>query len=285
MKADLHFHPSVFAKGDKPHLSERKIPTLFNIEDMMVEKDIDILTITSCSSKDNIDPRWENHRYDKEIHPIYQPKDLSEFYVIRFSQNHRDKKSGKMESLKLILHGQEFKTSRGDINVIGALERIPVEKSEGNLFWLLDAARDRGNEVIVTIPHPGRGLQLTSNELVELYEQGKIDALESYDSLDTIRGNKRSLQISLSTQLPGISVSDGHRLTDLGRSYIDVDLSFDYHFSNPNESFIQQYISFIKGFKEKIRSGNFESIRNPSPFSSRVLYMTKMVNAKLCPSL
>ena len=269
MKADLHFHPSFFSRGDKPHFTEFKTPSLEEILNAMGQKGMEILTITSCSTVSHIDTRW--NKYAKEADNL----------GVEFSENSSENENGLFfedydrHSLYL-LHGQEFKTDKGDINVIGAESRVPIENSNGNFYWMLSAAKDSGHNVIITIPHPSRGLKIDPTELEKLYREGKIDALESYDSLDTSYGNKVSSQINQTTGIPGIAVSDGHRIKDMGKSRIFIrDIRSKEQLT---------YENLTKQLKDKIRTRDFITTRDPSPLTSRILYLARLGNAILLPN-
>lgn len=279
MNADLHFHPSFFSRGDKPHITERETPSLADILRNMDKKVSDILTITSCSTASHIDRRWSE--YTREVHDLDQTVLNGE----EFGENFCDNSNGMFFNRKrgypattiplYLLHGQEFKTDKGDINVIGAESRVPIENSNGDFYWMLDASRNSGQNVLITIPHPARGLKIDADELKKLYEEGKIDALEMYDSMDTASGNRKSMELTKSTNIPGIAVSDGHRLKDMRRARIFIE--------DPSHK-ISTYEELTRYIKNSVKSrSNYISLVDQSPITSRILYISRLANAVLFP--
>lgn len=259
MNADLHFHPSFFGYGDKPHITEREYPTIEQIVKTAFKKGIDVLAITSCSTYEHIDRRWENY-----MQSFGKDKNVQNIKV--------DNLSNSDKSFLYIFHGQEFKTEKADLNVLFAEKRIPVEKSNGNFCYLLDAARDSGDNVVITLPHPARENKLTPEEIRFIYDKNMIHALESYDALNTKKNNEEARVLSINLKIPGIAVSDGHRLEDLGNAYTNFFIKPENELDIPFE------------IKKIIEHKNFERIEHPSPLSSKILYLSKLINAKFFPN-
>ncbi len=262
MKADLHFHPSFFSYGDKPHITEWNYPTLNKIILNAYEKEIDVLTITSCSSKNSIDKRWDN--YMKDLMGYDNIKNYARFDCY-FDNKPR---------FIYFFHGQEFKTDKGDLNILFAEQRVPIEKSNGKFEYVVDSARDSGENVLIGINQVGKS-KLRKEEIKGLYDTGKIDFIESYNSMDLKKNNDCAGLIAKETGIPGIVVSDGHRLEDLGKSYIKFS----------SESNIKSPKNLGKLVKEKIRKNDFFNVENPLPLSSKILYMSRLINARFFPNL
>lgn len=263
MNADLHFHPSFFSYGDKNHLTERNYPNLEQICKTAFKKGIDVLTITSCSSRDHIDRRWYNYMNDL--------KDYNRIKSTRISENcARFECDFDVEPHTIyIYHGQEFKTYQGDLNVIFAEKRISIEKCGGNFYELINMAKDSGENVLVTIPNPSRLDQSTIINSKFWYNFQKIDAFESYDSLDFSSNNNKSSYLSDNLKIPGIAVSDGHRLKDLGKSYISFECKE------------QDGLELPRIIKERIKNNQFTKIEKSSSNISRLLYGLRLTEAIL----
>ncbi len=257
--ADLHFHPSFFSRGDKGHITEWGTPSLVKIVDRARREGLRILAITSCSSKDHTDKRW-NAYYD-EIGSVPGAKAFGSMAI-------------KVEGDKplYIVHGQQIKTNEGDVNILFANERIPVENSGGNFEYVLNAARDLGDNTLITIPHPSRSPAL----MVKLKESShSVDAIESFSGLDSARSNARSEAIAEEYGLPGIAVSDGHRLPDMARGYVGF-------YSGINT---KDYDELGKTLKRLVREKNFSNIKTPCSMLSKGLFLARLANAVLCPGI
>lgn len=256
MKADLHFHPSFFSRGDKPHFTERKTPSLDEIIATMYQRELELITITSCSTSGHIDKRWDAYlnNLDKKNLNVTQLSNQGLFLKNNSNQIY-------------LIHGQELQTNKGDINVLFAEKRVPIEKSKGDIFYILDAAKDQGENVLIGINQVSK-CSLTPNEIRELYEKGKIDFLESYNSFDFPKNNKHAENLSQNLGIPGIAVSDGHRLKDLGEAYIK--------FNSDKLTSQDNYNDLGKEIKELIKTNNFTKHIGSCSNFSRFLYLAKM---------
>ena len=266
MKADLHFHPSFFSRGDKPHITELRTPSLDEIEQKAFDSDIDVLAITSCSWPKHIDKRWNEYLKEAEAKSPTYREILSDQAILSTREDSR--------KMVYIIHGQELQTNKGDINVLFADQRVPIEKTSGKLEEVISAARDSGNNVLIGI-NQVRKCKLSPQELKELHQYGEIDFLESYNSLDINLNNGYAKKTSKKTEIPGIAVSDGHRLSDMGRAYIQTNSLIP----------ILSYKGLARFMKEKINSKKFKNVEESSSLSSRFLYAARLANAVLCPRL
>ena len=258
MKADLHFHPGFFGRGEKSHVTERTTPSLEDIEKKAFDLGLSLLTITSCSSKNWIDRRWE--AYMNEIEESAESRILSP-QAVRFSP------------LLYIIHGQELKTDRGDVNVLFAEKKVPIE-SDGNFYRVIDAAKDCGENVLI-------GLNQLSNctifpsELIKLYEKRKIDFIESWNSMDSKKNNLEAQAIENLSRIPGIAVSDGHRLRDMGKAYTSI--NGEVH---PG----MNYSDLAKFVNEKIITKDYQSVKGKTSLIGKGLYLARLGNAILLPN-
>jgi len=256
MILDLHFHPSFFW-GKKFHITEPfGIPSLDKIVYKASEKKIYILAITSCSDAFYRDKRWEN--YTRE----FGNGDQFLFYSTTRERND-----------VALCHGQEFKTDGPDVNVLFAEKIIPIKASSKihdkvDFEYLLNSARDSGKNVIIAIPaksfwtREDRRNDLNEGKLRELYEKGKFDCLESYDAMAPWIINKQSTKIASNWDIPGIAVSDGHRLEDLGKSYIEI-------FDSDN----------LSDIANKIKEGEFIRHEYPLSLTSKGLYTMRLASS------
>lgn len=95
----------------------------------MEKKDLDLITVTSCSNAEYRDMRWERYAGDYNTNML-------------------------REGEKYIIHGQEIQTDKGDVNVLFAEREIPFKPSEKNpvvndFYWITKAARDSGENVLI----------------------------------------------------------------------------------------------------------------------------------------
>lgn len=267
MKADLHFHPSFFSRGDKPHITEKTTPSLVDIRVKALYTGMDLIAITSCSNSEHIDKRWEAYMQEAEKCIMYFGGKKLDSQVLILGNI--------PSSMTYLIHGQEFKTNKGDINVLFAEQRIPIENSNGGFYWLLDSARNCGENTLIGINQLSK-CKLTPKELRELYEKGKIDFLESYNSMDFEKNNQYAKKVSDEKQIPGIAVSDGHRLEDMARAYIRA-----------GEGYLPDatYAELAKYVKNAIKSRSFENIQEKTPLKGKALYLARLANAMFFPKL
>ena len=285
MKADLHFHPSHF---DEPHITEWKIPTIKDIFKKAFKKNINLLTITSCSDYVTRDKRWKklekeyDHTFSLGIFcdGMLQSLEINpNMYMLNFSQDMHPTPEDILYYKLIITHGQEIVTDKGDINVLFAEKYIDLKPSErefpkADFKYALNSAKDSGENVVITIPHPTWRNSLSEKELKELFEEGKIDALETFDSLLPQKYNTSAKNLAKKINIPGIAVSDGHRISDLGKSYI--------HFRHIGYNGLKDYYdNLAKGIKEAMRKEEFVTYEQSCPNISRGLYVLRGTEARL----
>ena len=256
MKADLHFHPSFFSRGDKPHFTERKTPSLEEIAEKAKELDISLLTITSCSTENWIDKRWDRYMEDP-------------WKGVLMGGNRISSQAIKFDGTRYLIHGQELKTDRGDVNVLFAEARIPIEKSKGDFYYIIDAANDSGKNVLVGVNQLSR-CTVPEAKLIELYKDEKIHFLESWNSMDSRWNNKKAQKIEEMTDIPGIAVSDGHRLQDMAKAYTLINGEL-----HPGMS----YSDVAKFVKQKINTRDYQSVKGKTSLIGKGLYLARLVNA------
>jgi hypothetical protein len=261
MDADLHFHPSF---SSSPTWLERKIPRIEDIAEAAMDNNIGLLTVTSCSNAVHRDKRWEDL--------MIQIWDLkNQDMVILSSKAIKVSKKVKhpYERDVVIIHGQEFKTDRGDVNVLFAERDIPLRESlsqfpKADFRYLLDAARNYGEHVVIGLNEVMRS-SLSDKEIRDLYERGKIDFIESFNSMETWKNNFDSDMLAARLNIPGIAVSDGHRLEDMGASYT-IFKSNDLR-EDP------------AAMAEAIRNNNFYPVERSCSLQSMALYAARLGNA------
>ena len=209
--------------------------------------------------KDWIDKRWEKYMEDGEL--ISENKILSS-QAIRFDPS------------LYIIHGQELKTNRGDVNVLFAEKRIPIEKSGGDFYRIIDAAKDCGENVLVGL-NELKKCTIFPSELIELYVHGRIHFLESWNSMDSRKNNLESQAIAEVTGIPGIAVSDGHRLKDMGKACISINGGL-----HPG----MDYSDLAKFVKEKITTRDYQSVKGKTSLIGKGLYASRLANAVWFPN-
>ena len=279
IKADLHAHHSFVGLDRKSLLIEKierrigveKKPSLKNIIKQIEKTDLDLVAITSCSDCQDIDRRW-----DAVISNI---KNCEEDYEISLERDNRYLSVKNKDSKRIYLfHGQEFKTDKWDVNVLFAETMIPIVKSKGKFEYLIEASKDCGDNVIVTIPHPARGIRLLDDSakklLIKLYEERRIDAIEGHDALEINKNNENSKYLAGELKMPYIAVSDSHCLNDTGRAYTEFEIDK-----------WKDYGGIIKEIGEKIRKKEFSVFEGRCPQTSRMRYIAKAMEAKFRDSM
>lgn len=261
MDADLHFHPSF---SSTPTWLERKIPRIEDIAEAAIQKNIGLLAVTSCSNAVHRDKRWEDFMtqvYDVKNHDMV----ILSQKAIKVSR--RIKNS--IERDVVIIHGQEFKTDRGDVNVLFAERDVPLRESlsqfpNADFNYLLDAARDCGDYVLIGLNEVARS-SLTEREIINLYNERRIDFIESFNSMESRKNNFYSQRLAKRENIPGIAVSDGHRLEDIGTSYT----VFHSHNLRENPAVMA----------EVIKSGSFYPVEASCSKTGKALYAARLANA------
>lgn len=271
VKADLHFHPGFYGAGHPWRLTEWKAPTTRDVVQTAWDRGIEVLAITSCVNAYSNDGRWEEHMkgsYPHNFSVSHLPQgaiftDLDDYSVNRSVY---------------LFHGQEFKTDKLDVNVMFAERLVPRKESQRvpgkvDFNYLLDAARDSGDNVLIAVPPKAlglseidRGKDISMEELIDLYEEGKVDCLEAYNAMAPATENDKASRLLRILEIPGIAVSDGHRLADLGRSYTEFQLKGSHE-------------SFPKQIREKIRNSEFKVCEKPLSSISKGLYLARLAEA------
>ncbi len=272
MKADLHFHPSFFSRGIKPPITERKIPSLAEIERKALNSKLDLLTITSYSRVEHIDKRWDAYMQELKTASEQFPNEFVSPQTNKLPQAIRfTAKTLQGDYPIYIIHGQEIQTNKGDVNVLFAEKRVPVENSKGDFYWIVDVAKDSGENVLI-------GLNQLSNfhlplmKIKELYEHGKIDFVESWNSMDFKKNNQYAQRAEKETQIPGIAVSDGHRLEDMARAFITTD---EHYLTTGTYSELARFI------KLKLETRAYTNVKGKTNLVGKILYTTKLIHAFL----
>jgi len=269
MKADLHFHPSFFSRGDISHITERTTPSLAEIEKQAVKTGLDLLTITSCSWAEHIDKRWETYMQEIASTSKQIPNQFLCPQAIRFTA-----KTLQGDYLIYLIHGQELQTNKGDLNVLFADKRVPIEKTKGDFYETIQAAKDSGDNILIGVNQLSN-CHIPLMEMSELHEHGKIDFVESWNSMDFEKNNKYAQRFETETIIPGIAVSDGHRLEDMANACIITDEP--YHLT------IGTYQELAKLVKWKLETKGYINIGGKTPLKGKALYLARLANAIICP--
>ncbi len=278
MKADLHFHPSFFSPktayswlknlpGRFEHVTERRTPSLYEVAAKAVEN-LDLLAVTSCSSKDHQDLRWQE--YQRQAQQSERTFELRHPQMIVFHTGNTPV-SGYEPGVIYLIHGQELKTDVGGLNVLFAEQNVPIQKTDGTLEEVLRAARDSGDNVLIGINELSR-FQRRPAEIELMYEDGKIDFLEMWNALAILKWNLESYEIAEKTHLPRIAVSDAHRIHDVGSAHIYNSATL------PNDL---TYEKLAKKISQDIRTQNFGLHEGEIPFSGKALYSIRLGEAIL----
>lgn len=276
LKADLHSHPSFFSHGyiskwalkilGREHLTEKRTPTIEDILLQARKKGVELLAITSCSSPAHQDKRWESY--------VREASKYSKKFQVDTNKQRITARPNSPNPIQLI-HGQELKTNQGDLNVLFAEKFVPILNSNGDIYYLIDAAKDSGESVLVGINQVSK-CKIPARQLGKLHKQGKIDFLETYIPLDTRRNNGFAMRISEETGIPGIAVSDSHRIEDIASA------STIFPGINPEE--LKNYTELSKAIKTQLKGKEFKDyihcIGNDfKKTSSRVLYGIRLLEA------
>lgn len=271
MKTDLHFHPSFFNRRAGFQLTEWRVPRLKEIVRKAFRKNLDMLAITSCSTSEHIDPRWEE--YLREL----EEKGLGTYSIETLPQGLRIGHKGLTNTLYLI-HGQELKTDKWDVNVLFASQRVPIANSNGKFGYIIDAANDSGENVLVGLNEIGRkrGKDLSEDcrIILDLYDKGKLHFIESYNAMDFVKNNNYARAIADSTALPGIAVSDGHRLVDMARASTTFD-----GVGMTLRDYGGDFNGLVSRIKSDLKDRVFRTHEKPCSLISKGLYFARLSEA------
>lgn len=265
MIADLHFHPSYFNARVGFQLTQWTVPTLKEIVDKAREKNVSILTITSGSNYKRTDARWEDYRYELQLHSGLKGYD---HYAFGDALEVCYKTTG---TKIYIFHGQELETDRGDINVLFAEKRIGIKGSRGKFNYIIDAAKDSGDDVLIGINCPTRFK--SKEDILQLYIEGKIHFLETHNAMETKKNNRRAKKMIEGTEysvIPRIAVSDGHRLEDMAIAYTKFNFSF-----NGSSEELKKIISYA------IKNKEFSTHEGECGYLSKFLCFARMAEATI----
>ena len=161
------------------------------------------------------------------------------------------------------------------MNVLFAEKRVEIEKSNGNFYYIIDAAKDCGKNVLIGLNELNK-CAISLPELKKLYNQEKIHFVESWNSLDFKKNNLEAQAIAEITGIPGIAISDGHRLEDMGKAHIII---------NSENTPQMNYSDLAKFVKEKITTKNYQSVKGKTSIIGKGLYLSKLANAVLFPNM
>ncbi|MFH1501255.1 MAG: hypothetical protein ABIE22_04895 [archaeon] len=274
--SDLHFHPGFFTPDPRISRLLDPIVRLQQIVELATKKGLGILAVTSHSYPEHIDRRW-NYYLENGINiPGFLVEELGANEHIPQALLYAPKNPNFQNNLYL-LHGQEINTGQGDINIIGASCRIPVEKARSRgLEYFADMAHYVGGEnVTVLVAHPAR-CSLPTESLRDLYNRGKIDGLEVFSALEWSWNNRKAWEMSVKAfGLPGIAVSDGHSLPDMAAAFTIFPFKLmDYDFDGL-ASVLKSNIRNPPANNHPARQENYLSN------ASRVKYLANALSTKL----
>jgi predicted metal-dependent phosphoesterase TrpH len=123
------------------------------------------------------------------------------------------------QGLRVIV-GQEVSTRDGEI--IGLFLEKPIPR---DLSGEQTIARIRDQGGIVSVPHPfsrNRMYHLRREALDRLWEQ--IDCIEIFNAREAFAAdNRRAEAFAKERSIPGAVGSDAHRISEIGRAFIEVD--------------------------------------------------------------
>jgi len=123
------------------------------------------------------------------------------------------------EGLRVIV-GEEVSTRDGEI--IGLFLEKPIPR---DLSGEETIARIKDQGGIVSVPHPfsrNRIYHLRRDALDRLWEQ--IDCIEIFNAREAFSAdNRRAEAFAKERSIPGAVGSDAHRVSEIGRAYIEVD--------------------------------------------------------------
>lgn len=273
IRADLHFHPGFWSRDLSNTATRIKTPCMEEVVHKAVAEGIGVLSITSCSNAVERDRRWEAYFTERTpVRGFTLVKEIPNGKGLLYTANQptRDRR----EYSVYIFHGQEFKTDGPDVNILFAEKDVETRPSRRqpqkvDFNYLLDAARDSGQNVIVAVrPNVDLGT------LSQLYSQGKINLFETYDAMDTKRKNRQCKEFVSVLGLLGFeaSVSDGHRIQDLGVSYIIL--------KNLNKpKFLRADQFDVATMAREIKAGNFWNFENPISLAGKATYLANLVDS------
>ncbi|MGV8141713.1 MAG: PHP-associated domain-containing protein [Candidatus Woesearchaeota archaeon] len=169
-------------------------------------------------------------KYDLHIHSYYSncsrndPKKILEYAKkaglngIAITDHHTMraypilKKLNKDKNFEII-PGEEIRTQYGDVIAL----YIQKEVQSRDFFQVIKEIKAQGGLVI--IPHPFRPVPWLKFKYSFNKIKGKIDAVETFNSRNTVSANVDAVKIAKKLGLAQVGSSDAHTLFDIGKGY------------------------------------------------------------------
>ncbi|MEK6908553.1 MAG: hypothetical protein AABX23_00690 [Nanoarchaeota archaeon] len=220
MNIDFSACATIKGENQKPLITERLArfgrsrPSIKEIAETAIKRGLDGIVLRSFSHSEGTDNRWNEY--------LKQMERLEGFTC--FGNGTASYISPDSEKKLVIIHGQGLMTYEGNIQVLFAERTVGKRgsKFDGDFSYLIKEARDSGENVLITAGRP----YTFADRLLE-----SVDALETWNGMDSVENNERSDQIAKRLEKPGVYVSNAKCLHDLGRSYTTLD--FFGHYQSP----------------------------------------------------
>jgi len=262
-RADLHFHPSFMDPQGLPMKTEKTAPSLRAVVEKAYEKGLNIVTITSCDNAVAVDPRWDAYRGDTLIVPGFKVA-----YKGKNEIGYVDPDGGELH----IVHGRELKTDKGDMNVLFSQRKIPLKASSSDpelldFDYTLQGTLDSGDKPLILMS-AGQNLGLKRKEIIDLYDDCKIDGLEAWDGMDSERNNEDNIVYAKGMGVPAAVVSDGHDLASLGVA----GMSFNLDVEGRGKA---RFLDMSDKLVDKLREGDFNAWFGVCSPTSKALYKVR----------
>ncbi len=233
-------------------------PTIQRIAEKSIKKDLDAIVLRSYSHPEGTDNRWKGYLEQMESYENFTK--LGNGIGLYVDENRKERPL-------YLIHGQGLMTEKGNIQIFFTDKEIGKrgEYFKKDFDYLIERAREQGEQVLITASRP---------YLWNIRDLDKIDAIEVHNGIDTKENNRKSQDLALKINKPGVIVSSSKILYDLGSSYTNLSIL-------PQEILNKSSIEIAKKIKNslsKISSiGDKKEYSNISKFIQTLAILEVMV--------
>nr|MDO8062803.1 PHP domain-containing protein [Candidatus Freyrarchaeum guaymaensis] len=115
----------------------------------------------------------------------------------------------------VVIPGVEISSKRGDILVLGVMEKVDFNPGRMDVGEIVDFARDVGG--VVVVPHPYRRRRPPT-----FVREVRVDALEGFNARTSRRLNEKAKRLAEREGIPVVAGSDAHTLGEIGNGVTGV---------------------------------------------------------------
>ncbi|MEM3466662.1 MAG: PHP domain-containing protein [Candidatus Jordarchaeales archaeon] len=109
----------------------------------------------------------------------------------------------------VVIPGVEISSVRGDILVLGLMEKLEFKPKRMDVGEVIELAREAGG--VVVLPHPYR-----RSKPPTFVREFRVDALEGFNARTSKRLNEKAKRLAKAEGIPVVAGSDAHTLNEIG---------------------------------------------------------------------